>query len=127
MSDQSATHSRKRSKRTTDEKSARIDIRVTPTEKDTLAQAAGKLGLSLSEYVLLSCSPDPESIQNILRKARPVDRADPQLVTALARSNLLLSELRDQLKDNGAKAPITQQAILTTLLAIHRQLNEVQW
>lgn len=123
MSDQPAVPSRNRSKSSKDEKTARIDIRITPSEKDALTQAAGKLGLSLSEYMLLSSSPNPETLQNILRKARPVDRADPQLVTALARANLLLAELRDQLNEGDTEG-LTQHAILTTLLAIHRQLNQ---
>jgi len=126
MSDQSAPHTRKRSKRSQDEKTARIDIRVTQPEKDALAQAAAKLGLSLSEYMLLSCSSDPENLHDILRKARPVDRADPNLITALTRANLLLADLRDQLIEKGGATPITQQAILTTLLVIHRQLDEIQ-
>ena len=101
-----------------------MDIRLTPAQKDSLAQAASRLGLSLSEeYVLLSCSPDPETLDNILRKARPVDRADPQLITALTRGNLLLAELRDLMRNTDADAPVTHKAILATLLSLHRQLE----
>lgn len=126
MSDIAAPNTRKRSKRGQDEKTARIDIRVTPEEKEDLSQSARKLGLSLSEYVLLTCSSDPEQLQNILRKARPVERADPQLITVLARANLLLGELRDLLKDRNADTPITYSAVLSTLLTVHRQLETVR-
>jgi len=123
---ESAAIKRKRSKRAQQDKSTRIDVRVTPEEKAAISESARSLGLSVSEFLLLSSSHQPENLDDILRKARPVDRADPTLVMALARTNILLSELRNDLADSSPEKSVSQTAILTTLLSIHRMLVRLE-
>ena len=108
------------------DKSARIDVRVTTAEKAAISESAETLGLSVSEFLLLSSSQQPENLEDILRKARPVDRADPMLVMALARANILLCELRDDLAKSSTEKSISHAAILTTLLAVHRMLAQLE-
>ena len=100
-------------------------MRVTPGEKAAIAASAKSLGLSISEFLLLSSSQHPENLDDILRKARPMDRADPTLVLALARANILLSELRDDIAKSNLERSVSQTAILTTLLSIHRMLEKL--
>lgn len=101
-------------------------MRVTPEEKAAIADSAKSLGLSVSEFLLLCSSQHPEKLDDIVRKARPVERADPALVMALARANILLSELRDELAKPSLEEPISQSAILTTLLSIHRLIAQFE-
>lgn len=118
---------RRRSKRPEDDKTARIDIRVTQAEKQQIAEQAQQLGLSTSEFILLSCTDAPERLTDVLRKARPIERVDPRLVTGLARIRLQLSQMTERLGREDVPAPATYRAVLTTLLHLQKQLKELSW
>ncbi len=118
---------RRRSKFVAIRKSKNLNIRITENQLDDLKKRADRLGISVSEFVILGLFEDPKNISDILRKATPKEKADPELIRRLGRMHALLNQIARALNilaKSSQNLPALQTKIITkTLLEMREDLN----
>ena len=110
-------------------KSKNLNIRITEEQLDDLKKRAERLGISVSEFVILGLFDDPKDISEITRKATPKEKADPELIRRLGRMHALLNQIGralNTLAKSGQSMPALQTKIITkTLLEMREDLNSL--
>lgn len=128
MNIDSAKTVRSRSKKPAPKKNKRLEVRMTDGEMDQIKTLADRHGLTVSAYAIRRLLEAPADDDATLEKRHRPHPETGRLYQSVARSNILLNEIREHLAeaDRTLSRPLLK-AIVVAMVAIEKRQNDVLW